>query len=122
MPHVIHFELQAADLDRATKFYEDVFGWKIARWDGEQKYWTVMTGDDAQPGINGGIMERDARFPSPVNILDVPDVDDYSEKVTAGGGKIVMPRHAVAGVGYCAYCADTEGNVFGIMQFDRAAK
>jgi hypothetical protein len=32
-----------------------------------------------------------------------------------------MPKSAVSGIGYIAYCTDTEGNVFGIMEFDSSA-
>jgi predicted enzyme related to lactoylglutathione lyase len=34
MPKVIWFEIPADDPERAIKFYEDVFGWKIEKWDG----------------------------------------------------------------------------------------
>ena len=37
-------------------------------------------------------------------------------------GKVAMPKMAIPGVGYQAYCLDTEGNVFGIHQPDAAAK
>jgi uncharacterized protein len=33
-----------------------------------------------------------------------------------------MPKTAIPGVGYLAYCSDTEGNVFGLMQADKNAK
>ena len=122
MPRVIHFEIGADDPERATKFYEQVFGWQTARWDGPQSYWLMTTGPDGQPGINGGIMQRDTRFPTVVNTLDVPDVDEFSEKVTAGGGKVVMPKFPVPGIGWLAYCQDTEGNMFGMIQPDPSAK
>ena len=122
MPRVVHFELGADDPERATKFYEGVFGWQTARWDGPQSYWLMTTGPEGQPGINGGIMQRDPRFPTVVNTLDVPDVAEFSERVTAGGGKVVMPKFPVPGVGWLAYCQDTEGNTFGIIQPDPSAK
>ena len=34
MPRVIHFEIPADDPDRAAKFYGNVFGWKLDKWDG----------------------------------------------------------------------------------------
>ena len=49
-------------------------------------------------------------------------MDDYVEKVTAYGGTVVVPKHAIPGVGYLAYCADTEGNVFGLMTSDPNAQ
>lgn len=34
---------------------------------------------------------------------------------------MISPKRAIPGVGYQAYCQDTEGNVFGIDQEDPAA-
>lgn len=123
MPRVVHFELPVEDPQRAARFYSDVFGWNVNSWDGTQEYWLTTTGEDSQPGINGGIMRRCAEFPvkNPINVLDVPSVDEYASKVEAAGGKIVMPRTAVPGVGYVAYFEDTEGIVSGMMQFDQNA-
>jgi hypothetical protein len=36
--------------------------------------------------------------------------------------KQLSPKTTIPGVGYHAYCQDTEGNVFGIMQDDPSAK
>jgi len=38
------------------------------------------------------------------------------------GGKAVQKKMAVPGAGYMAYCADTEGNLFGIMEEDTSAR
>ena len=122
MPRIIHFEIGADDPERAIDFYQKTFGWKIDKWDGGD-YWLVATGPDNQPGINGGIFKK----PGPiganiVNTLDVPSVDDSMAKVTENGGKIIEQKMAVPGVGWLAYCQDTEGNAFGIMQMDKNAK
>ncbi len=122
MPRVVHFEINTDDPERAVKFYQEVFDWKIKKWEGPMDYWLVMTGPDDQPGINGGIMKREDPQASTYNTVDVPSVDEFSKKITQHGGKVVVPKMAVPGVGYMAYCADTEGNVFGIMQEDPTAK
>ena len=57
----------------------------------------------------------------PVNTIDVPSCDDYLGKVAAAGGRSVVPKMAIPGVGWLAYCADPEGNTFGIMQADESA-
>ena len=66
-------------------------------------------------------MARNPAHQTPVNILDVPSVSEYSEGVEAGSGQIVMPKMAIPGVGYVAYCRDLAGNVFGIFQGDEGA-
>jgi predicted enzyme related to lactoylglutathione lyase len=122
MPRVTHFEISANDPDRAVKFYQDVFGWKIEKWEGPVDYWLVTTGSDDQPGINGGIGRRMDPHERTRNSIDVPSVDEFAKKITDSGGKIVVEKMAIPGVGYIAYCEDTEGNVFGIMEEDPSAK
>ncbi len=123
MPRVVHFELTAANPDRATKFYGNVFGWTFEKWGGPMEYWMAKTGADKQPGINGGLRRREGGEPAgTVNTVDVSSVDEYSAKISKSGGKIVQPKMAIPGVGYLALCQDTEGNPFGIMQFDEKAK
>ena len=122
MPRVVHFEIQADDPARAVKFYETVFDWRTQKWEGLQDYWLVTTGEDSQPGINGAIMHRTDPKATVYNTVDVPSVDEFLQKITNGGGKVVMPKSAIPGLGYVAYCTDTEGNVFGIFHDDPSAQ
>src|SRR5579864_3787766 len=122
MPRVIHFEISADQPERASQFYTAVFGWEIKKWEGPTDYWLVTTGTESTLGINGGLMARPHPGTTTVNTVDVPSVDEYVAKITAHGGKVVMAKTPIPGVGYFAYCQDTEGNVFGIMQPDAAAK
>jgi hypothetical protein len=121
MPRVIHFEITADDPQRAVEFYRQVFDWDIKKWDGPQPYWLVRTGDSSSPGIDGGISPRQGNS-GHINTIDVPSVDEYASRVIAKGGAVIVPRHAIPGVGYLAYCTDTEGSTFGLMQGDPSAK
>ena len=59
MGRVVHFEIHCADLDRAERFYTEVFGWRIDHWEGGPiDYRLITTGPDEQPGINGALTER----------------------------------------------------------------
>jgi len=103
-------------------FTKKIFGWKIEKWEGPVEYWLITTGKDNQPGINGGLSKRTESQPSTVNTIDVPSVDEFVKKVEKNGGKIVVPKHAIPGVGYIAYFEDPEGNMFGMMQDDPSAR
>ena|SRR2546421_8650081 len=118
MPRPMHFEISADDPERALAFYKQVFGWQASKWDGPIDYWLITTGDDSEKGINGGLMRRLDPADSTANIIGVPSVDEYTEKTTAAGGSLVMPKMAIPGIGHLAYCKDPEGNVFGIMESD----
>lgn len=121
MSRVIHFEIPAADPERASKFYQKVFGWKFDKWAGPMEYWMVITGADGAPGINGGLM-RNTTVKTTTNTIGVESVDAAVKSATNAGGKLVMPKSPIPGVGYFAYCEDTEGNLFGVMQADTNAK
>ena len=121
MPRIVHFEVMAEDPTRAVKFYQNVFGWQVNKWEGdEEAYWLVTTGTEGE-GINGGIAQSRGE-PLTVNTVDVPSVDEYVDKVVANGGKVVLPKMAIPGVGYLVYCQDSEGIVFGMMESDPEAK
>ena len=118
MPRVVHFEVYADDIDRASKFYGDVFGWSVNKieLEGDAVYWIIDTGEEPAQGINGGMMPRPTPEAVTTMVLDVPTVDEYVAKITDGGGTVLVPKFAVPGVGYAAYFKDTEGNVFGIFE------
>ena len=122
MPRVIHFEIPAADPERASKFYQKVFGWKFDKWAGPMEYWMVTTGADGVPGINGGMLRKPGPVSVTTNTIGVGSVDVAIEAAKSAGGKLVMPKSPIPGVGYFAYCEDTEGNLFGVMQADKNAK
>ncbi len=116
MGRLVHFEILTEDPQKAVDFYKSVFDWEIATWgDGEQSYWLITTGPDDVAGINGAIMENS--FPQKViNKIDVESLDEMLVKVEAAGGKKVHGPNEVPGVGMHAYCEDSQGNLFGMMQ------
>ena len=128
MPRVIHFEIHAEVPERAAKFYTELFGWTITKWAGPMEYGLVVTGPDGEPGINGGLMKR--QHPTSGNdgviayvcTVDVANLDTSMAKAQALGAKIALPKMPIQGLGWLAYMKDTEGNVFGMMQNDPAAK
>ena len=127
MSRVVHFEIHAEEPQRAIDFYEGIFGWTFSRWEGPQEYYLITTGADDQPGINGGLIKRLGALDGTAVIayvctISTPSVDEVAGKVWDRGGRIVVPKMAVPGVGWLAYCKDTEGNIFGVMQEDREAK
>jgi predicted enzyme related to lactoylglutathione lyase len=119
MPRIIDFEIPADDIERITTFYQTVFGWKVEKWKGLVDHWFLITGDDAEPGINGSFAKRE-EFPegSTVNVIGVEDIDKYIKLIKANNGTIIGGKISIPGVGYYVYFKDTEGNLMGMMQYD----
>jgi predicted enzyme related to lactoylglutathione lyase len=122
MSRVIHFEIPAAEPERAAAFYKKAFGWSIEKWPGPTEYWMVTTGADGAPGINGGLLKKQAPTTATTNTIGVESVDKAIDAVKSAGGKLVMPKTPIPTIGYFAYLEDTEGNLFGVMQSDANAK
>ena len=122
MNRFTHFELASNDLEKTAAFYRDVFGWEIQKWEGPVDYWLISTGDKSTPGINGGLMQTDENFKGTINTIEVDDIDTVITKVLAHSGSLVLPKHAIPGVGYQAYFKDNSGIIVGLHQADANAR
>jgi len=128
---VIHFEIHAADPQRAMDFYRSVFGWKFPKWMTTPPYWGVVTAEEGgqERGINGGMLIRVGAEPAPgaavnawVCTVQVDAYDPVHERIMAAGGSVAMEKHAIPGMAWQGYYTDTEGNLFGVHQPDTEAK
>ena len=119
---IVWFEIAADNVERARKFYGQLFGWKITRFPGAvNPYWHIDTGGaDASP--DGGMMERQHPQHSITNYILVASVDRAAAKVEKLGGKICMPKTPVPQMGYFVVCQDTENNMFALWEKNEAAK
>lgn len=119
---VVHFEIQADNVERAKDFYQKVLGWKIEQMmtkeQGGMDYWGITTGE-TNPGINGGLYQRpasDEKFYLYDCTVQVPDLDKAMAAVKENGGVITKEKMEIPHVGWFAGAKDTEGNRFGLMQ------
>jgi predicted enzyme related to lactoylglutathione lyase len=121
MDRVVHFEIPATDMKRANKFYRSIFGWKLEKVPKMEYYMatTVPSGKNRMPkesgAINGALMEK-TNAKTPVLVIDVPSLDKYLKKIEKAGGKIVMKKQEVMGMGLYARILDTEGNLIGVWE------
>lgn len=123
---VVHFEIEAKDPKRASKFYTDAFGWKMDQMGQDYgNYIVVGTGPampDSDPknmGINGGIYPAEGE--KKVNafrcVIGVDDINEAIADVKAAGGKVLTDKpDDIPNVGIFAKCEDTEGNIFSLLQ------
>ena len=120
MGRVIHFEIPVDEPQRAQKFYGNVFGWYISSWGVPADYWLATTGPEGSPGINGALTRRTGTW-AWVHV-GVDSVDEALRKLREAGGEIVTPKMPIPGIGYMAYCRDSEGNAIGIFEEDPTAQ
>ncbi len=122
MWRINHFDMGVDEPERAKRFYGAVFGWQFEKWNGPFEYWLVRTGDQNEPGMDGGMARRADPSNHILNFIDVPSVDECANKIISNGGKIIEPKHTIPGVGHVLVFQDTEQNMFGIIEADSTAK
>jgi predicted enzyme related to lactoylglutathione lyase len=120
-----HYEIPAHDPERATRFYQEVFGWSIEPrpWVGGAYF--AIRGSEGPPGsgenagIRGGLLGwGDGSIPHPLLVIHVEGVElaDFLHRIELAGGAIDQPATPISSMGSFARFRDTEGNLLGIWQ------
>lgn len=124
MANIAYFEIPADNVDRAKKFYHDLLGWKIepTKTMGDpakmkaMQYQDVITGDAKEGTISMGGMYKRQMTEQIINYVMVDDLDKVIAKLAKLGGKIVVPKMEIKGVGWTVIIQDTEGNTLGLWK------
>jgi predicted enzyme related to lactoylglutathione lyase len=123
MDQVVHFHIPVNEMDRAKKFYTDIFGWEIEEIEKHKNYQlvtTVATDENdipIEPGaINGALYVRETPEEYPEITIEVSSIDDYLKKIEEAGGKLVTPKTPVGDFGFYAEVLDTENNTIGLWE------
>jgi uncharacterized protein len=115
------FEIGTTDLDRATKFYETIFGVSLIPIELPNIKMRMFPIDDMMKGIGGALVYAEGFYqPSATDgtliyLNGNPDVQNIVDKVEAAGGKIMVPKTEISPeYGFMAIILDTEGNRIGL--------
>ena len=119
MDKVVHFEIPYDNKERAVKFYSEVFGWKTNEVP-DMDYIMIHAAKtdkknmvSEKGAINGGMFQRSNEAKTPLIVIGVASIDETVKKITASGGKLVMPKQPIPNGSY-ARVADSEGNIIGL--------
>jgi predicted enzyme related to lactoylglutathione lyase len=111
------FEIPVKDMDRAIKFYESVFGFKLLRNQMGPLDMAWFPGVEGSMGSAGSLVRfPDAYKPSPDGVLiyftaSSGDLSTELSRVQAAGGKVLQPKRLITEeIGYMGIFVDSEGN------------
>ena len=120
--HIAHFEIFASDVERARRFYEQVFGWRF-EVGGPPDFYLISTGPTVDRGITQGLIAK-RQGPAAQGALNsfrctisVSSVADTAKAIEAAGGKLRSAIVDIPGVGQLVEFFDTDGNVVCAMQY-----
>ena len=127
MSQVAHFAINADDVDRAKRFYANVFGWKFQAYGPPGFYMVDQASAPAHVPIRGSLQKRREIVPGVAMrgfecTISVGDIQTTAAAIAENGGEIVMQICTLAGVGRLLFFRDPEGNIAGAMQYDQNAE
>jgi len=129
MSNIFHFEIGVDDINRAKKFYENVFGWKIREFSRNSMFIFPKIKNDIGSkneisnltSIGIGVLNQRQNQEGISITISVANIDKSRKIIEENGGKILSPKIPAQGVGFFTICQDTEGNVFRIIEINPLA-
>lgn len=113
---IVWIEIPSADRKTSAEFYSSLFGWKIDNSMEEMNY-TMFT---PESGPGGGFPDlRDGFEPGDVTVsISTDDINASLALAESLGGKIIVPKSEIPGIGWYAIFEDPTGNNIGLVSND----
>lgn len=116
----VWFDIPVADIDRAKKFYNEVFN--VEFLDLEHNKSRVAMFPFERGLVSGTLVENPDYVPPTegptIYFNGGNDLNDHLSKVEKAGGEILNDKFSIKEYGYIAYFKDTEGNKIGIHSME----
>ena len=109
--NIVHIEIPAADVAKAGKFYQDLFGWKI-KTDMKMNYTEWAPAE----GVGGGFSPLGETVkPGDVLIhVDSDDIEADLKRIKALGGTVLSEKTEIPTIGWFALFKDPTGNTLAL--------
>ncbi|MDX2130983.1 MAG: VOC family protein [Planctomycetota bacterium] len=114
---VVHFEIGCQHIESTKKFYASVFGWEYSPEMPTMGMVTNLGPFASKPtdGIGGHINSLGHPPHTYVTFyVQVDDIPGTLAQIEASGGKTLIPKTEVPGMGHFAWFTDPEGNAIGL--------
>lgn len=111
----VWYELMTPDAGASARFYAGLLGWQVS----DDPDYREIT---ASEGMVGGMLQLTPEMtsggarPAWLGYIAVDDVDATVERISANGGRTLMPARNMEGVGCFALVADPQGAPFYLFQ------
>jgi uncharacterized protein len=111
---ITHVEFPADDLERAKRFYSEIFGWQFGELEGFEGYLMFSAGSAE---IGGAIGRRGESVGDRSRMYcEVDSIDEILGRVGDLGGSVALEKAEIPGTGWYASIIDSEGNEVGLYE------
>jgi hypothetical protein len=104
---IVHIEIPAKDRAANAQFYADLFGWKLTHMTEPAPY---TMGEAGNVGIGMPDMDEMYKAGDVIIYIASDDLDADLKSIEKAGGKTLMPKTDIPGMGAFAMFADPSGN------------
>jgi uncharacterized protein len=112
---IVNFHLPADDVERAAKFYGEVFGWEFTPFAGSPVPYFVHEPGENGAGIPAAITVRQNIVKAPTPTIEVDHIDQAMLDIALKGGQQGSVQD-IPGLGRFGYAIDSEGNIIALLQ------
>jgi hypothetical protein len=110
---IVHVEIPVNDLDRASRFYEEVFQLRLEQTMIDGYPMALFPSDPGIGGASVALVKGDVYVPSksgPIIYFGTDDICQVLARVGKVGGEVLLPEKSLEGLGSVAEFEDSEGN------------
>jgi predicted enzyme related to lactoylglutathione lyase len=116
------FEIHVADMERACRFYAQVFQHSFTALDAPEPGMEIrmFNGDMTTHGSTGALVKHPMKQPSTEGVLLYFSCEDclvQQQLAAAHGGRVFKEKFGIGGNGFIAIVGDSEGNAIGLHSF-----
>jgi uncharacterized protein len=109
------FEISVADISRAKKFYETIFGIELREQEMMGMKMAFFPSEDMNGKVSGSLVQGPMHKPSAdgakIYLNGNPDLSNALSKVEAAGGKVLVPKTKISDeIGFMAFFTDSDAN------------
>jgi predicted enzyme related to lactoylglutathione lyase len=107
------FEIPVNNLEKAKKFYEEVFGVQLSELKAGPLTMCLFPNTPGGAGAGGALVKGNTYVPSysgSMIYFRVDDIESTLSRVVKGGGKILNPKTGIGEYGFVGHFEDCEGN------------
>lgn len=115
---VVYFEIPVNNIERAMKFYTNVFNFDFDKETIDNNEMALFPFSDEKSGISGALAKGEIYKPTKDGVLiyfKTENIDKTLQLATSNGGQILYPK-TENGIGLVAEFEDTEGNRIALYQ------
>lgn len=111
------FEIATTNLERAKKFYQDVFEIHLEFIDFPDSPMYMMGSGNADSGAGGALVLTKENVPSSdgtIVYFSSEDVAIEASRIETAGGQLLFPKMSIGEFGFISQFIDSEGNRIGL--------